>query len=108
MNDKFSRENITFKANGLNLRGWLYRPNGNNKTPAIIMAHGYACVKELYLDKYAEVFANAGFAVLVYDHRNFGESDIICEQEIDPLAQVSDWREAITYMQTLLLLIEKK
>jgi len=108
MNHHFSRENITFKANGLNLRGWLYRPDCNNKIPAIIMAHGYACVKELYLDKYAEIFAKAGFAVLAYDHRNFGESDIVCEQEIEPFAQVSDWREAITYMQTLPFIDSKK
>ena len=29
-------------------------------------------VKEQYLDKYGEAFANAGFAVLIYDTRNFG------------------------------------
>lgn len=101
MQSTFSRENITFQANGLTLKGWLYKPASQNKMPAIIMAHGYACVKELYLDKYAEVFAKAGFVVLAYDHRNFGESDAIIPQEIDPIAQINDWRDAITYMQTL-------
>lgn len=101
MNYRFFKENINFKANGLTLRGWLYKPESDKKLPAIIMAHGYACVKELYLDKYAEIFAKAGFAVLVYDHRNFGESDKVIEQEIDPMSQINDWRDAITYMQTL-------
>jgi pimeloyl-ACP methyl ester carboxylesterase len=47
------------------------------KTPAptVIMAHGFACLKEMYLDKYAEVFVNDGFGVLVYDNRCFGASD---------------------------------
>jgi hypothetical protein len=31
-------------------------------------------VKEMYLDVYAEAFAEAAFASLVYDHRNFGLS----------------------------------
>jgi len=39
------------------------------------MAHGFSCVKEQYLDRYAEVFADAGLAVLVYDNRCFGASD---------------------------------
>jgi len=101
MTHQFTREDITFKANGLNLSGWLYQPESKNKMPAIIMAHGYSCVKELYLDRYAEVFAKAGFVVLAYDHRNFGDSEAVTEREIDPQAQVADWRDAITFMQTL-------
>lgn len=108
MNFKFSKTDVKFQANGLSLSGWIYKPESKNKLPAIIMAHGYACVKELYLDKYAEVFAKAGFAVLAYDHRNFGDSESILEQEIDPIAQISDWREAITYMQTLPFVDSKK
>ena len=34
------------------------------------MAHGFSAVKEMYLDKYAEAFAHAGFASVVYDNRN--------------------------------------
>jgi uncharacterized protein len=33
------------------------------------MAHGYNCLKEFYLDKYAAVIAGAGHVVLAYDHR---------------------------------------
>jgi poly(3-hydroxybutyrate) depolymerase len=40
MQFNFSKENIAFQANGLTLRGWLYRPETQNKVPAIIMAHG--------------------------------------------------------------------
>jgi hypothetical protein len=38
------------------------------------MAHGYAGVKEHGITRFAEAFANAGFVVLVHDHRTFGIS----------------------------------
>jgi fermentation-respiration switch protein FrsA (DUF1100 family) len=62
------------------------------------MAHGLSAVKEMYLDDYAEVFSGAGLSVLAYDHRNFGASDGMPRQEIDPVAQVRDYRHAITYV----------
>jgi uncharacterized protein len=65
------------------------------------MAHGWGAVKEMYLELYAEAFAAAGLAVLVYDHRNFGASDGLPRQEIDPWAQVRDYRHAITYARSL-------
>jgi len=65
------------------------------------MAHGFSAVKEMFLDSYAEAFAEAGLGVLVFDHRNFGASDGHPRQEIDPWAQVRDYRHAITYARTL-------
>src|SRR5262245_2080683 len=50
--DNFTRQDITFKSAGLNLVGWLYVPNGlksGEKRPAIVMAHGWSAVKEMYL-----------------------------------------------------------
>lgn len=101
MNNKYHVENIEFNADGAILRGWLYTPaNGQfSRAPAIVMAHGFAARKELYLDKYAEVFASAGFVVLVFDNRNFGDSDGEPRQEIDPWQQVRDYRHAITFLQ---------
>jgi uncharacterized protein len=54
----------------------------------------------MYLDAYAEVFAEAGLAALVFDNRNFGASDGEPRQEIDPWAQVRDYRDAITWVRT--------
>jgi fermentation-respiration switch protein FrsA (DUF1100 family) len=65
------------------------------------MTHGFTAVKEQCLDKYAEVFANAGLGVLVYDHRNFGASDGTPRQEIDGVAQARDYRHAVTFACTL-------
>jgi len=93
---------VEFDADGTALRGWLYRPRGRAAAaPAVVMAHGYNCIKELYLDRYAAAVADAGHVVLAYDHRNFGESDGEPRQELDPWMQVRDYRNAITFVQTL-------
>ena len=65
------------------------------------MAHGFSAVKEMYLDTFAEAFAAAGLNALVFDNRCFGASDGEPRQEIDPWAQVRDYRHAITYASTL-------
>jgi uncharacterized protein len=93
------RSDIEFDAEGVTLRGWLYRPDdaGDDPVPTIVMAHGFSAVKEMYLDVYAERFAEAGLAALVFDNRNFGASDGEPRQEIDPWAQVRDYRHAITF-----------
>jgi fermentation-respiration switch protein FrsA (DUF1100 family) len=95
------REDVEFDADGVRLRGWLYLPDDATRpVPAVVMAHGFSAVKEMYLDAYAEVFAEAGLAALVFDNRNFGASDGDPRQEIDPWAQVRDYRDAITWVRT--------
>lgn len=97
------RKDIEFKADdGTILRGWHFVPgSGAGKYPTIVMAHGYSAVKEMYLDKFAEKFAEAGLASLVFDNRNFGASDGKIRQEIDPWQQIRDYRDAITFVETL-------
>ncbi|MGH1418683.1 MAG: alpha/beta hydrolase [Hyphomicrobiaceae bacterium] len=97
------RSDIEFKAeDGTILRGWHYKPDtGQGPFATIVMAHGYSAVKEMYLDKFAEVFAAAGMAAIVFDNRNFGASDGEPRQEIDPHQQVNDYRDAISFAQTL-------
>jgi len=95
-----ARRDIAFDAEGVTLRGWFYE-GASGPAPTIVMAHGFSAVKEMYLDKYAETFAAAGLNALVFDNRNFGASDGEPRQEIDPWAQVRDYRHAITYATTL-------
>ena len=95
------RQDIAFNAEGTTLRGWLYTPDsGQGPFPTVVMAHGFSAVKEMYLDSFAEVFAQAGLAALVFDNRNFGASDGEPRYEIDPWMQVRDYRHAITYAGT--------
>ncbi len=96
------RRDIEFNAEGVTLRGWFYYPDdATGPVPTVVMAHGFSAVKEMYLDRYAEVFSQAGLGVLVFDNRNFGASDGEPRQEIDPWAQVRDYRHAITFARTL-------
>jgi fermentation-respiration switch protein FrsA (DUF1100 family) len=95
------RHDIEFDAEGVTLRGWLYVPDGaSGAGPAVVMAHGYSAVKEMYLDAFAERFAADGLCALAFDNRNFGASDGEPRQEVDPWAQIRDYRHAITYART--------
>jgi fermentation-respiration switch protein FrsA (DUF1100 family) len=96
------RTDVSFLTNdGTRLRGWHYAPDPAAAAGCVVMAHGIAAVKEMWLDRYAEVFAARGLHVLVYDHRNLGASDGSPRQEIDPWAQIRDYRDAITFAETL-------
>jgi fermentation-respiration switch protein FrsA (DUF1100 family) len=95
------REDVAFDAEGAELKGWLYKPEGAGPSPpVVVMAHGFSAVKEMHLDRYAEVFAGSGLAALVFDHRNFGESGGSPRQEIDPWAQVRDYQHAISFVRS--------
>ncbi len=97
-----NRQDVEFDADGVTLRGWYYRAaGGSTPAPVIVMCHGFAAVKEMYLDRYAEVFADGGLNVLVYDNRNLGASDGEPRGEIDPQRQIDDFRAAITFAETL-------
>jgi len=96
------RRNIEFNADGVNLRGWFYTPEGKlGPFPVVVLAHGFTATKEMILDRYAEVFAKGGLAALVYDNRCLGESEGEPRHDIDPVAQRRDYRYAITYAQSL-------
>ncbi|ARF17621.1 alpha/beta hydrolase [Sporosarcina ureae] len=98
----FNKKFVEFNAEGITLRGWFYSPQSIDVSlPGIIMTHGYGSLKEMYVDKFAEKFASNGFAVLLYDHRNFGDSDGYPRQEINPYEQVLDYQHAITFMSSL-------
>lgn len=84
-----------------NLGGWLYLPESAPfPHPAISMAHGFAGIKEHGLDAFAAVFAEAGFVVMVHDHRGFGSSGGLPRHDIDPWRQINDWRAALSYLES--------
>jgi uncharacterized protein len=95
------KQNVEFAANDdVILRGWLFVPDGPGPHPAITMAHGFAGVKEHGLERFAQVFAAAGFVVLVHDHRGFGASDGSPRYDIDPWVQIADWRRGISFLES--------
>jgi fermentation-respiration switch protein FrsA (DUF1100 family) len=93
------RQDVEFAGfGGTKLRGWLYVPEAALPAPAVVMAHGFSAVKEMALDRFAEVFCEGGLTVLVYDHRNLGASDGEPRQEINPWAQARDYRCAVAWL----------
>ena len=97
------RRDIEFRTEeGVKLRGWFYPARGvTGPAPAIVMAHGFSAVKEMYLGDFADFFAEAGVGVLVYDHRNLGDSDGAPRGHIDPRQQIDGYRDAITHVQSM-------
>jgi uncharacterized protein len=96
------RRDVEFGSEGETVRGWLYTPDeGEAPYPVVVMAGGWCYVKEIVQPFYAEHFANAGVAALVFDYRNFGESDGARRQHIDPWMEIEDYKNAISFAETL-------
>jgi fermentation-respiration switch protein FrsA (DUF1100 family) len=97
------RIDVEFLAqDGTKLEAWLFRPaDVSAPLPAVTMAHGFGATKFHGLEPLAKAIAEAGFVVLLHDHRNFGGSGGLPRHDIDPWRQIEDWRRAISYLETL-------
>lgn len=91
---------VEFPSSGTTIRGHLYLPAGPGPHPVVVMAGGWCYVKELVQPEYARVFAGAGIAALVFDYRGFGTSDGEPRQHVDPWAQIEDYKNAISWVET--------
>jgi fermentation-respiration switch protein FrsA (DUF1100 family) len=91
---------VEFPSQGATLRGRLYlSPAPGRPCPVVVMAHGLsATIGGMTADRYAEVFRDAGFAVLLFDHRNFGVSDGEPRQQINKWVQARGYRDAMTFL----------
>jgi pimeloyl-ACP methyl ester carboxylesterase len=101
--DIVHRKDIRFPSHGLNCAGWSYEGTSaaGGKRPCIVMAHGLGAIKEMRLDAYAIAFATAGYNVLVFDYRHFGDSQGEPRQILSPSRQLEDWRAAVEYTRSL-------
>ncbi|KAL6228972.1 hypothetical protein BDW75DRAFT_250306 [Aspergillus navahoensis] len=94
------RRDVQFHAcDGTILRGWHYPTE--QKSPRIIMSHGLAGIRHFLLPPFAERFHQAGFSVLLYDNRNWGDSGGEPRQESNPTLQQTDYYDAFNYAVTL-------
>lgn len=95
------RHDVSFMSQQMRCSAWLFGPDHftrGDKAPAIVMAHGFSCVKEQCLGGVAERFADAGFVVLLFDYRCFGQSGGEPRGQLFPLDQIEDYRNAITWL----------
>jgi dienelactone hydrolase len=77
---------------------WLYQPEGARA--CVVLGHGLSAVRDQRLPAYAERFAQAGLAALVFDYRHFGASGGEPRQLLDIGAQLDDWRAAVAYARS--------
>lgn len=101
--DPTVRENVHFESDGLVLAGHLYRPPdaaAGERTPALVMAGPMTSVKEETVPHYAAPLAEAGYTVLAFDNRNFGESAGEPRQHLDTAEQVEDLKNAVSFLLT--------
>lgn len=89
------REELEFRCDRDTCAAWFYRPEGATPRAAVVvMAHGLSGTRRDGLGPFAERFAAAGFAALLFDHRGFGDSG--GEPDLfEPRRQLEDWRAAI-------------
>ncbi len=68
---------VTIWSEGTKLAGDLWLPEGagaGDKLPAILLCHGWGGLKEHLNTTYAPRFSKAGFVVLTFDYRGWGQS----------------------------------
>ena len=82
-------------ASGDEVDAWLYLPDGRGPHPAVVMAHGIGAIKAGGLAPFAERFCNAGFAAVVFDYRQWGDSDGQPREELSFPRQREDYRTVI-------------
>jgi len=93
---EYSRVSLTFDSEGANCAGWLYRPDGVESPPVVVMAGELAAERRFGLRPYAERLAEAGYAAFLFDYRNTGDSDGEPRNLVAPDAQVADWHAALS------------
>lgn len=67
----------------------------------VVMAHVFGAERTWGLERFAERFAAAGFAALVFDYRHLGGSDGDPRRLVDPGRQLDDWAAALEYVRSL-------
>jgi alpha-beta hydrolase superfamily lysophospholipase len=95
------REDLSFDVDGAPCAAWLYPAAGDEATaPVVVMAHGLSGTRRDRLGPFAERFAAAGIAALLFDHRGFGDSGGEADL-FHPRRQLDDWRAAIRLARSL-------
>ncbi|MET0558452.1 MAG: alpha/beta fold hydrolase [Solirubrobacterales bacterium] len=95
------REDLQFDVGGDACAAWFYPAVDQGvTTPAVVMAHGLSGTRRDGLGPFAERFAAAGIAALLFDHRGFGDSGGEADR-FEPRRQLEDWRAAIAEVRAL-------
>jgi pimeloyl-ACP methyl ester carboxylesterase len=86
------RRKVTFSSGRERRAAWHYPAESG---ACVVMAPGYAVTKEAGCDRYAAAFQAAGYSVLAFDYRGFGESAGEPRLVARVSEQLADWDAAI-------------
>lgn len=101
--DDHSRQELRFRSGDAACAATLYRPPTPNgeRLPCVVLAAGFSQTRRDGFSRFAERFADAGFAVLSFDFRHLGDSEGEPRQLIDFRKQRADLTAAIAFARTL-------
>lgn len=96
------RRDHTFLSGGQLCAARLHTPDAPDGPRAcVVMAHGLDGAGNARLGAFAERFADAGMAALIFDYRHFGHSEGEPRGLVDRDRQLDDWRAAINFARML-------
>ena len=91
---------VEFYSEGFKLVGDVYVPDGlpsGEQRAAVLLCHGYTGVKNLYLPDNAKTLNDAGYVVMTFDYKGWGESEGT-RSRLAPYSRVADVQAAMTYL----------
>ncbi len=91
---------VEFYSEGFKLVGDVYVPDGlpsDEQRAAVLLCHGYTGVKDLYLPDNAKTLNDAGYVVMTFDYKGWGESEGT-RSRLAPYSRVADVQAAMTYL----------
>jgi uncharacterized protein len=94
---------VNFYSEGVRLVGDVYYPEDlqpGEKRPGIVLCHGYTGVKDLYLPDNARVLNAAGYMVMTFDYKGWGDSEGP-RSRLAPYGRVYDVQAALSFFSTL-------
>jgi dipeptidyl aminopeptidase/acylaminoacyl peptidase len=97
------KRSVSFYSEGVKLMGDIYFPDNlppGERRAGIVLCHGYTGVKDLYLPDNARVFNEAGYVVMTFDYKGWGESEGP-RSRLAPYSRVADVQAALTFLGTL-------
>jgi len=94
------RVDSDFLSKGTRCAGTLYLPDAE-KSPVVVMAHGFAAERSFRLPAFAEKFTEKGIAAYLFDYRNFGDSDGDPRNLVSPRRHIQDFNAAVSHVRSL-------